>query len=65
MLDTTFLAFSVSELKRLYGAAKPVGLLVEGSPSLLFLAEDMNKEPRNDYDDLDQESGRVNKGRGA
>ena len=62
VLDTGFLRHSARELTRLWGDGRPVGALVEGSPGLLLLAEDMNKEPRNDYDDLVEESGRVNRG---
>ena len=51
VLDTPLLRHVVGEIQRLY-PGRPPGEALEDSPGLVLALEDMNKEPRNDYEDV-------------
>lgn len=57
LLDADLLGGAVATIERLFKDTPP-GRLLEQQPEMLLLAENLEKEPRNDYDDVAEEAGK-------
>ena len=52
LMRPDLLASALVEVVRLFGSDTDAVAMLRGNPALLYQVQDMNLEPRNDYDDV-------------